>query len=1432
MPFSLWVQANADVPITLSGLQNGDEVNVTISSDAYLSTMSIAGDGNFAFTDVPIGKHFIKVEGNGYNLPESQTVVVNNDGSIDPQIGISLVITKMSDNSNSWTHSWHEDGSTSGFTTTAYVNKPSSIKYLGKQIVPANVPSQSILESEYNIYLSDNGTRWTQEYAYRLLETMKMFPNNIMGNDTVLIQLTNNHITDDIQMESATGGIAVEISTDAFAYANPFLVNLDEVRGRFYSKRLHHAIVAMVTNNGYNRDRADRILRERFGCSIYPSDIAQLTSNTTSETAESFQDFVPRELVEIINMFEEMPEGFHKIKNLKFLIRRQNGHDHPLYPSAAAVTWPQEAGYIEFMEKAFNNENLFETQRLILHEKTHMLWAYTFSDEIKNDWITLGGWYQDPNVNSGWSTTKTTEFVSAYAHAINPNEDMAESVAFYVKDPDMLQSRSLPKYEFIRDRIMHGTRYISKIREDLTFEVLNLYPDYDYPGKIKSLDVQVNGEPNQDKTVIVEITLNHMEGFNDGATRAYLRMTSPSFKDTEGKMKSQFSDLYLYPVAGDAWHLKGQLTLSKYSKSGYWTVNQIKVTDELENQRYEGNNDFVWNMYVNNSMEDLESPVYEKGSLRYNLTNTEVDGHQAQNLEVIYKVTDDTGIYRTFVRLSRGSGDSYTFKDAYGTYDSENHEAHINFLITEFYPTDDYYVSHITFYDLARTSVSVYFSESPNHEPRQAIHITTSNPDTHYPELDLNRIFVYAEPTHPEAPDGETLVTINYYARDNKSGLGKVDFSLRDPQGINHFEYHYHRNYYTNYFDGDPTVWERYTINIVLPKGSAPGIWGLSELTLNDKALNWHTYNFVETLIFEPDENQDDYILFAEMEENDILNFDLTALNSNLGYTYSYRIISEVTGEEIKGEIVANTSNARSMHRVPSNGNIIDVSSLPMGKIVVIVEIKDGDGNIVAVRSKSLTKYIIGDYSGDGNVDVTDYIGIANYIIGDKPTGFIEEAADVNKDQKVDVSDYIGIANMILYDNIYGQTVNAARSAERRRVNTDVSTLDNVIYISPLEAASNGETQVSIKMKNTVGIRGFQFDLYLPEGMTAVKDGNNRYVSTLSNGRKPAGDQHTLTLSEQPDGAIRFLCGSQYDETFTGTDGEIATLTISVAADVEADNYPIYLRNMKLTETDINNYYTKDEIETSVTVTGPADGRVVLDEASTTAPEAANGVDVRVKRTINANEWSTICLPFAMSATQVKAAFGDDVQLGDFTSYDTVEDTGENVVGLTVNFNMVTAMEANHPYVIKVSNAISEFTADNVTIDPEEEPCVEYDNGQTGKKRVVWGSFTGTYVADCVIPYEGDDASLLLSGNKWWYATAQTKHMKGYRAYFWFTDLLPDVSASRIQMAFNDETANVVELKDGRMEEMKSCYNLKGQRVEKPLKKGLYIRNGKKVIIK
>jgi hypothetical protein len=199
----------------------------------------------------------------------------------------------------------------------------------------------------------------------------------------------------------------------------------------------------------------------------------------------------------------------------------------------------------------------------------------------------------------------------------------------------------------------------------------------------------------------------------------------------------------------------------------------------------------------------------------------------------------------------------------------------------------------------------------------------------------------------------------------------------------------------------------------------------------------------------------------------------------------------------------------------------------------------------------------------------------------------------------------------------------------------------------------------------------------------------------------------------------------------------------------------------------------------------------------------------------------------------VQTAFGNDVQLGDFKGYDTVEDGGK-VVGLKVKFDKVTAIAANHPYVIKVSGGINEFTADNVTIAPVEEPCVEYDNGQTGKKRVVWGTFTGTYVADYVIPYSGEDVSLFLSGNQLYYASVKTKHMKAYRACFWFSDILSttgDASAP-ITMSFNDVTGINASMNNQGVKN-EGWYTIGGVKLSaEPTQKGLYIHNGNKEVIK
>lgn len=400
-----------------------------------------------------------------------------------------------------------------------------------------------------------------------------------------------------------------------------------------------------------------------------------------------------------------------------------------------------------------------------------------------------------------------------------------------------------------------------------------------------------------------------------------------------------------------------------------------------------------------------------------------------------------------------------------------------------------------------------------------------------------------------------------------------------------------------------------------------------------------------------------------------------------------------------------------------------------------------------------------------------------------------------------------------------------------RAADTDISSLDNVIYIESFSAKpGSSELDVSIKMKNTAAIRGFQFNLTLPEGVTPVTYGSGAIKCTLAADRRLEGDQHTINVEAQADGSYKFLCGSLADETFTGTDGEVAVLKVNIAADMAEGAYPLVLTAMKLTETDISKYYETEHVEGTLTIDKSI--RTVLDETSSTTPETATGVDVRVKRTIKANEWSTICLPFAMTAEQTKAAFGDDVLLGDFNGYETTEDNGGDITAITIKFNSATAIEANHPYIIKVSAAVTEFTVDGVDVDPDDAK-VEYDNGKTGKQRKVFGTFAGTYVADFDFYNEATSYPLFLYGNKFYYASENTRKMKAFRAYFDFSDVLASIesASSRIAMTFNDDSATGV-IQIGNREAVNSkYYNLQGHPVVKP-SKGLYIRNGKKEIVK
>ena len=386
---------------------------------------------------------------------------------------------------------------------------------------------------------------------------------------------------------------------------------------------------------------------------------------------------------------------------------------------------------------------------------------------------------------------------------------------------------------------------------------------------------------------------------------------------------------------------------------------------------------------------------------------------------------------------------------------------------------------------------------------------------------------------------------------------------------------------------------------------------------------------------------------------------------------------------------------------------------------------------------------------------------------------------------------------------------------------TDLSALTDAVYVEPLEAPAGSQQTLSVCMKNSIEVQTIQFDLYLPEGLTIVPNEDEEQM-TASKAR--INKFNYFESSMQSDGALRLLAQATTTNIAVG-DGEIATIMVSVPADMALGDYSITVKNILLVSKD-NDSKTVDEVTTMITVVEPVDSRVVLDETSTTAPVASNGaVDVLVKRTINANEWSTICLPFSMSATQIQAAFGDDVtvELADAVSYETTEDDDDNIVGITINFNNVSplAIEANHPYIIKVDKKITSFDVDGVDVNPA-------TSVSGRRKKIGTGSYIiGNYENQSEVP----EFSLFLNGNKFWYSTGLTK-MKAFRAYFTLRDVLTEVdeAAARIGFSFDEATG----IRDNNRETITNnrYYDLQGRSVQTPARKGLYINNGKKVVVK
>lgn len=840
---------------------DGDLLTFSISG----ADLSISSTGLLTFTTAPdyevqsLYSATVAVSDGINSTQQDITISIIDIDEFSAAYGCNYVVSDAS--TGEFRYCWEESQTTSGVEYAANIIEPLIVEFADESIEIPNISFAEKLFVEYGIILKSDVLSWNNDQAYAIYQSIKKIPQNVRNeaNDRRVYSkwlLTDQQIDNDISFDKDALNINVIIETGVFDNANSRIATVDSKKGIYYSNKLHNSLVRYVTNNGNDANAVNKILSERYGVTINIEDYISLTG----EQASRFQAFQAEELIAIISMFEEMPSGYHKIDGLNHLVRRINGADNPYHPEAPAIAW-DSSGYIEFMEKAFNTFSIDYLHRLILHEKAHFLWAKIFDEELKASWIDLGGWYECDERESGWCTTKQTEFVSAYAHLKNPNEDMAESLSYFIVNPDALKSRSLLKYEFVRDRIMQGNIYISQIQENLTFRVYNLYPDYVFPGKVKKLLVSVTGAPTEDKTVSVEIQLHALDKVLEGAKWARMRIFSSA--DT-------FFDLYLYPQNGQNLDttLKGSIKLSKYAKAGYWKTSQLVLSDEVGNLRMEGANDFGWRMYVNNPNEDLDKPLYIAESMSLTKSKATIDNQEVDIITALWDLNE------AFPRENQGcfgalnDEDPSTYsiqKFSPQTYSGEYvaGKCMLEYAMPYYMPSGTYRLNYIKMIDEAGNESRNYFATPSGidtgdnfagdklDELAKEVILTTSNPDTLPPELDLNNISISAEPTNPESPNGETIVNFKFRVKDDISGYKLGYYTFRDPQGLTSGYYHYPERRSEIFPSAEDLDWYEYTSTVVLPAGSAPGTWGVVELTLRDRALNFKTYNFTEIITFQ-----------------------------------------------------------------------------------------------------------------------------------------------------------------------------------------------------------------------------------------------------------------------------------------------------------------------------------------------------------------------------------------------------------------------------------------------------------------------------------------------------------------------------------------------------------------------------------------------------
>lgn len=522
-------------------------------------------------------------------------------------------------------------------------------------------------------------------------------------------------------------------------------------------------------------------------------------------------------------------------------------------------------------------------------------------------------------------------------------------------------------------------------------------------------------------------------------------------------------------------------------------------------------------------------------------------------------------------------------------------------------------------------------------------------------------------------------------------------------------------------------------------------------------------------------------------------------------------------------DIVATGGEARNYTVQFINAGKLTVTKAPLTAIARSYTKKQGEDNPI---------FMI-DYQGFKN-------GETKQVISVEPT--ITTSATVNSSPgNYEIAITGGIAMNYTFKYVNGTLTIVSND------NPEIIT-DNVLSVSNFKGNRNSQVVMPIALTNKQQITGLQFDLYLPEGVTVATNSKGKMLITTTDRM----DGSYSISSNVIDNSVRIVGYSADGDAFSGDSGDILNITLNIGNAITDGDYVIRIKDIVLSDVNSKEYHPNDAgaILTIKSYTlGDVDNsgainindvvciiNYILNKTNGTFIEEA--ADIDGSGTININDVVTLINKYILNKNSAKAfAIGSDVQdaadiiANNYLHLATINiapgETKE-VEMLMTNANNVSATQGN----IKLPQGISFVLNSKGKVDAKNIDARSEDFTLSCAIQAD-GSLTFAHYSADGYTYDGNEGGIF---------KFKIKADENATAGSYDIDLsgivlsidgvgydIPNRSSSLIVTGTDGISSieNNVTLPNG------DYYTLDGMKIDNtPKKKGIYIVNGKKVVVK